>query len=342
MKLKKRANGFYYIYFDRLNRKSLKTKDPIEAKKLFAIEKENIRQGKVVELEKFTRIRLSEFIKEYIGGNAELPKRELHTSPETIFNDENAFKKIISLLGDMPVRLVKQNQIDDFKLKCLALGHSKTYINIMLRSLRAAFNAALACGYIKENPFIKKRGKHSVLFDLDAELPRYLTMAEIQAFFEAIDDPDFKMAAAIYVYTGIRRKELLNLQARDIDLVNGTIWIRHTKSKRDRQVPINDHLRGMIVELKIDIGPLFPRWRRADTMSHLFSKYAKKAGIKIDRKITLHSLRHSFGTHLRLQGVQLDEIQKLLGHSNIQTTMIYAKVVDETLKKATNKLNFNI
>lgn len=341
MKLKKRANGIYYIIFDRSSRRSLKTKDSAEAKKLFAIEKENIRRGKVIELDRYKRIRLSEFIKEYIDGNALIPRRELEVSPETAYNDQNAFNKLIALIGDVPLRLCGQRHISDFKVKCLALGLSRTYVNIMLRSLRAAFNAALFCGYIRENPFLKSRGRHSVFFELDQELPRYLTMEEIKSFFSAIDDREFRMAAAVYVYTGIRRKELVNLHARDIDMANGVIWIRHTKSKRDRQVPINDHLREQIADLKIDIGPLF-RWRRADTMSHLFSKYAKAAGIKAGKKVTLHSLRHSFATHLRLQGVQLDEIQKLLGHSSIQTTMIYAKVVDDILKLSTNKLKFNI
>lgn len=339
MKLKRRANGFYYIYLDRLNRKSLKTRDPLEAKKLFAIEKENVRQGKVVEFEKINRIRLSEFLTEYIEGNSELPKREHYATKETIYNDENAFAKFISFIGDLPLRLVKQKHVDEFKCRCLALNYTKTYINILLRSLRAAFNAAVLSGYIPENIFQKKRFKQSVLFELDAELPKYLTIEEIQAFFEAIDNPDFRIAAAIYIYTGMRRNELVKLNAQDVDLTTNTIKIRHTKSKRDREVPINEHLREILVAgLKTDIGPLFPRWRRADTMSHLFRKYADKAGIKL----TLHSLRHSYGTHLRLNGEQLDVIQKLMGHSDIKTTMIYAKVVDETLRQATNKLKFKI
>lgn len=339
MKLLKRKNGFYYIYYRRGYLKSLKTKDKIEATRIFNLEKEEIRAGKIIELEKISRIPLSEFIKEYKEGSNLLPMRSLSVSPDTLDNDDLAFKKFIDICGDLHLRQVKRKQIDDFKSMCLQLGHKETYINILLRSLRAAFNTALSAGYISENPFIKKKGLPSILFHLDDILPRFLSLNEISSFFKVITDKDFLFAVQMYLYTGLRRAELIRLQYQDIDLENGFITVRKTKSKKDRTVPVPEEFQQTLRDrIKSDIGPLFPRWRSPDTMSRLFNTYIKKAGIKA----RLHDLRHSFGTHLRMAGVQLDVIQKLMGHTDIKTTQIYAKIVDETLKQEANKLRFNI
>jgi integrase len=338
MKLKKRGNGFYYIYYSRSNKKSLKTRDGNEANKLLTMEKELVRKGKVIELGKISHIKLSEFKKEYVEGNNDLSARELAVSAGTIDIDKLAFSKFIDICGDMPMRLVKRKHIDDFRLRCLQIKNRETYINILLRSLRAAFNTALSVKYISENPFIKKKGHPPILFRLNEALPRFLSMDEIKALFEQITDPDFLFAIQMYLYTGLRRSELLRLNAQDIDLENQMIKVRRTKSKKDRTVPIPDELKEIIMARpKMDIGPLFPRWTSPDTMSRLFHEYTRAAGIKA----RLHDLRHSYGTYLRIAGVQLDEIQELMGHADIKTTQIYAKVVNATLKEAANKLKFN-
>jgi integrase len=347
MRLVKHENGYYYIYFDRLHKESLKTKDKKEANLAFEFRKQQLKDNKLIQLDKLSRIKLSEFQKEYVEGTEDLPKRTLSRAEGTIDNDNLAFKKFIEVCGDLPIRLVKRKQIDDFKSRCRSLSLSDTYVNILLRALRAAFNSALSVGYLSENPFVKKKHQEAVIFALNKELPRYLTMDEISSLLKAIDNPAFKVAVYIYLYTGMRRSELVNLKAQDLDLQNGIIRVRHTKSKRDREVNISEDLKKILIEdLKIDIGSIFPQWSSPDTMSRLFTKYAIKAGIKSDnkqgKKITLHSLRHSFGTHLRAAGEQLDVIQQLMGHADISTTQIYTKVVDSIRKQAVNKLNFKI
>jgi len=105
MKLVRRGNGFYYIYFDRLTKKSLKTKDKTEAGRFFNMEKELIRRGKVVELDKIKYIKLSELNFEYLST------RDLNVTAETKDNDELAFRKFIEMSGDMSARKVDRGVV---------------------------------------------------------------------------------------------------------------------------------------------------------------------------------------------------------------------------------------
>jgi len=174
MKLKQRSNGYYYLYFDRLNKKSLKTKDRDEATRLFILEKELIRRGKIVELDRTRYIKVSELKTEY------LLTRDLNVTSGTKDNDELALQKWIDVCGDGSARKVDRSNVDEFKSKLLHLDCSKVYINILLRSLRAAFYWAKDKEYISDNPFGKKRGQPPVLFKLDDEIPRF--------FFEDVGD----------------------------------------------------------------------------------------------------------------------------------------------------------
>jgi integrase len=332
MKLVKRSNGYYYIYYDRVHKTSLKTKDDIEARKLFNLKKETILQGKIVELDKVKNIKLSHFKEDY------LKTREINVKPETRDNDELSFRKLIDMLGDMALRQVDRKAIDEFKSKCLSFKLSKSYINIMLRSLRGAFNAALDAGYISSNPFLQRRGKPSILFKIDEEIPRFLNEREIEALFKVIGDPNFSLLVKFLLYTGLRRSELVRLNVKDVDLINGVLYVRGTKGKRDMPVPIHDDLKPVLKEIiRHDVGPLFPRWRNKDSLSRLFKKYARLAGLG-DRK--LHDLRHTFGSYLAIAGEDIKRIKELMRHRDIKTTEIYAKLTTERLKEAVNKLKF--
>lgn len=332
MKLVVRANGYWYIYYDHATRSSLKTKDEHQARELFDEIKKKVKEEKIIQIEKFKKIRLTTFRDEYLSA------RELQDiAPKTIENDERAFKKIIEISGDIPLRLINRKQIDNFKYRFLTLGKRKTYVNTLLRSLRAAFNYALDAKYIDINPFLSTRSNSHILFRIDETLPRFLHMKEIASLFMAIDDKDFFFAISLYLYCGLRRSELIRLNAQDLDLENGFIYVRRTKTKKDRAVPINNELRKVMQERSLpDIGPLFPRWSSPDSMSRLFHKYASKAGIKA----RLHDLRHTFGSYLAMSGVDLKRIKELMGHSDIHTTEIYAKLTKEHLVDAVNKLNF--
>ncbi|MDI6727763.1 MAG: tyrosine-type recombinase/integrase [Thermodesulfovibrionales bacterium] len=332
MKLIKRKNGYYYIYLDRLRSVSLKTNDEVLAHQIFEQEKTRYRGNKVSQIEKIQGITLSRFRNEY------LKLRQLQDiTQETRDNDTLAFRKFIDAVGDINLRQVTKDTINEFKLTYLNRGDSKVYLDILMRSLRTAFNYALDKGYIDKNPFLKERGEPSVFFRIDKELPRFLQLNEIDALFNAIDNSAFLLAIKIYLYTGIKRSELIKLTMQDIDMQNGFIYVRGTKGKKDRAIPINDELKTELLKYQLpEIGFLFTQWRNADTISRLFHYYCTKAGIKAK----LRDLRHSFGSYLIMNGTDIKKVKELLGHGDIKTTEIYAKLTKEHLVEAVNKLSF--
>ncbi|MGO9612376.1 MAG: tyrosine-type recombinase/integrase [Dissulfurispiraceae bacterium] len=334
IQLIKKGNGYFYLYFDRRHEKSLRTKDPILANQLYEEALAAKRGRNVAILEKVSRIRLSEFRTDYLKA------RNLQdVCVDTVVNDSLAIRRFIDCEGDLLCRLVTVKSIDHFKTAMLDAGKSKSYINILLRSLRAAFNYAIEEKIIDSNPFMKKAGKKPVLFKIDDELPRFLSLSEIERILGVIDDPDFLVALNTYLYTGVRRSELMRLDIADIDFAHGFIYVRKTKGKKDRAVPIHEDLFPILekhVKGKGDIGPLFPRWRSADTYSSLFHEYAEKAAVKA----RLHDMRHTFGSYLALSGVDIRRIKDLMGHSSIDTTLKYARLMKEDLQPAVNKLNY--
>ena len=101
-------------------------------------------------------------------------------------------------------------------------------------------------------------------------------------------------------------------------------------------IPMLKPVKIVLGRIRKDIGRIFPDWH-PDTVSHWFQETAKDAGISNHR---LHDLRHTCATYLLKNGVPLDVVQWVMGHANISTTQIYAKVLDEILQAEMRKLKF--
>jgi integrase len=123
----------------------------------------------------------------------------------------------------------------------------------------------------------------------------------------------------------------LNLKMKDINLDQKVIYIEKSKTKQTRIVPLSQRALTILQEL----GPeLFNGLNKHD-VTEKFREYLGKAGLV---GFKLHSLRHTFSCWLVAAGVDLFTISRLLGHTDIKTTMVYAKVDVSTLKSAVSKL----
>jgi integrase/recombinase XerD len=131
--------------------------------------------------------------------------------------------------------------------------------------------------------------------------------------------------------TGLRRQEALNLKWGDIDLEQNVIALKFTKTGQTRYVPLNSVARRCIEEVGEELFHSF----NARYVSGKFQEYLENSNIT---GMKLHSLRHTFATNLYKKGTPIPTIQKLLGHKSIQTTLRYAKVGDEAMKDAVEKL----
>jgi integrase/recombinase XerD len=139
--------------------------------------------------------------------------------------------------------------------------------------------------------------------------------------------------------SGLRRREVVNLDVGDVDLERRMVLIRKSKYGKDRIVPVNEvaarFLRKYLEGRTDGSKPLFlgPNGRLSLTgLDALFARHVKQAGI--DRPgLSMHSIRHTTATHLLEQGANIRYVQELLGHENIQTTVRYTHALVESMKK---------
>lgn len=212
-----------------------------------------------------------------------------------------------------------------------------------LSSFRRFYRFLLRDRIIQEDPTLKIDMPR-----IGRSLPQSLTEAEVEALLAAPDvsDPlghrDRTMLEVLYA-TGLRVSELINLRQSEINLNQGVVRIVG-KGDRERLIPIGEEAQNWLHEfisgprteilLERQTDYLFPT-RRGDRMTrqafwHIIKRYAKHA--EIGRKLSPHTLRHAFATHLLNNGADLRVVQMLLGHSDLSTTQIYTHVARERMK----------
>ena len=140
--------------------------------------------------------------------------------------------------------------------------------------------------------------------------------------------------------TGMRVSELVNLKREDVDLNNLVVTVRHTKSGRDRKIPMTKRVVSMIRRRVKDGGDsefVFPQgkgkwpWR----VRSAFVRACKKASLQ---GLRFHDFRHTYATRLVTGGIDLATVQRLVGHQNIQMTIRYAHPGSEDVKRAVRVL----
>lgn len=174
-------------------------------------------------------------------------------------------------------------------------------------------------------------------------LPKFLPADQLKRLFEACDERERRVFLAILL-TGMRKGEVTHLLWSDVNFELGVIFIQEKpnwKPKTDeRVIPMSPGLRQVLLEqhaLRKNDGLVFPN-KDGHRDTHLLPKLQKicrRAGLK---PTTVHALRHSFGAHLRMAGVSLADIADLMGHKDLATTQIYAKVHQEHLRAAVTRI----
>jgi len=170
-------------------------------------------------------------------------------------------------------------------------------------------------------------------------LPIVLSVEEVQRLLDVINNLKHKTIFSLIYGCGLRISELVRLKCADIDKDRMLIRVEQAKGKKDRYVVLSENLLELICKYckayKPD-GFLFEGQNTKKSYSTtsiqtLFRNAKKKAGII--KKATVHTLRHSFATHLLDQGTDIRYIQELLGHKNLATTQIYTHISTFNLSK---------
>lgn len=166
----------------------------------------------------------------------------------------------------------------------------------------------------------------------DTKLPIILNQSELKELFATPTLLKHRIVLSLIYSAGLRGQEVINLKISDIDFERKTIHIRQTKYKKDRILPLSDNIAiGLKKYLSVENphiwlfnGKKFNSKYSTKGLSWIMRETLKKTSIK--KEVNLHSLRHSYATHLLEQGLNIVTVKKLLGHSNITTTMIYLHV----------------
>lgn len=179
----------------------------------------------------------------------------------------------------------------------------------------------------------------------EKKIPNILNQKELKKIFAATKLFRHRVLLMLIYSAGLRSSEIINLKISDIDFVRKTIYIRQSKYKKDRIVPLSKYISHELKKyLKIykpnewlfnGINSNCPYSKTGITW--VLNDAVKRA--KIQKKVSLHVIRHSYATHLLEEGVNIVTLKELLGHSDIETTMIYLHVAQCDVIRAHSPLD---
>lgn len=240
--------------------------------------------------------------------------------------------------NDLDYKTISRNSLRGFLIDLKEKGLDKKSISRKISSIRSFYKFLLKDGVIDKNPLITLE-----LPKVDKKLPTFLTEDEVMKLINSPNDKTLlgyrdKLILTFLYSTGMRVSEIISLKLSQLDLDKGEVIITG-KGKKDRVVFITQELKEMIKEYlsrrKKNSNVLFIN-RNGKPLTDkgirlLVEKYAKL--VIPYKKVTPHTLRHTFATHLLTNGADLRVVQELLGHSKLSTTQIYTHLTKENLKK---------
>ena len=225
--------------------------------------------------------------------------------------------------------------IRDYHLHLVSRNLKPTTINPIMGALRFFYGKTLGQkDIVDEIPYARRADS----------LPAVLSREEVERFLKTVRNLKMRTAFITIYAAGLRVSELVALTSRDIDSTRMVIAVRHGKGGKDRYVMLSEQLLGILRDywkrtkpthwLFPGPDPLQPVTTRS--LQRLFHDAAEAAGL--DKNVTVHTLRHSFATHLLEQKVDIRVIQGLLGHRNINSTTRYTRVAVDTIRQIQSPL----
>lgn len=261
-------------------------------------------------------------------------------APQTQSHYLRAVIKFTRFLGRAPDTATPED-LRRYQLHLVETGTSSIMLNATITALRFFFAVTLdrPDALEKMSPVREPR-----------KLPVVLSREEVARLIEAAGTPKYQAILSLAYGAGLRASEVVNLKVGDIDSTRMTLRIEQGKGRKDRYAMLSPmllerlrawwrfaHARGKM----LDGGWLFPGQNPVNPMStRQFNRIchlaAEAAGI--DKRVSPHTLRHSYATHLLEQKVDIRVIQVLLGHKRLETTALYTQVATEVLREIDSPL----
>jgi integrase/recombinase XerD len=218
---------------------------------------------------------------------------------------------------------------EDVKAYLGSLFETKSKNTIMLAAAAIKF-------FFKE--ILKKEISQIRVPKKEKRLPEVLTREEVRSLIDAADNKKSRLIVSLLYSSGLRVSELVNLKVNDLNLEDKTGWVRKGKGSKDRIFSLSENLANELKEYlqEKENTYLFSKEKPLTTRNIQKIIYGMRNRSNLNKKITPHTLRHSFATHLLEQGTDIRVIQAILGHASLNTTQVYTHISSEQIKKVIN------
>lgn len=256
-------------------------------------------------------------------------------SPKTVQCYVSMVARFVAQFGKPPARLGAE-EVRQFQLALIESKVSWSLFNQAVCALRFFYSVTLPRDFAVEHiPFAKTKRK----------LPVVLSPDEVRRVLGALTNIKHRAVLSTIYATGARLGEAVHLRVSDIDGQRMVVHIRHGKGGKPRMVPMSPALRELLREywrVRRPRGYLFPgdadgSVLHATGIQKTFQ--LARLAAKVDKPASVHTLRHSYATHLLESGVDLRTIQKLLGHASLVTTSIYTHVSSRLMDSAAKAID---
>lgn len=243
-------------------------------------------------------------------------------SPNTVKSYLHCFEKFLNHFKNRDINLLGKEEIAEFLYEESQKGLSYGYQNQIINAVKFYYEKVLKR---KKEYYDIPRAKRP------QKLPVVFSEEEVQTLIGNIQNLKHKCVLYLIYSAGLRISEAVNMKIGDIDSKRNVIIVRGGKGKKDRTTLLSQKLLTLLREYYIQYRPKeylfegeFGNQYSVKSIQNTFNKALERSGIRKDA--TVHSLRHSFATHLLEHGTNLRYIQELLGHESSKTTEIYTHI----------------
>jgi integrase/recombinase XerD len=257
-------------------------------------------------------------------------------SKNTVKTYLSEFSQLLKILGNFPVDNLTPERIRSYILFCIEKQKlSENLIHSRLNAIKFYFEKVLhRQRFMMEIPRPKKH----------KQLPKVISVQHLKKMFESTHYSKHRLMLKLCYGMGLRVSEIINLKIGHIDSNRMQVHIEAAKGKKDRYVQLPE---SILPELRDYYKEHLPKnylfegqnggQYSTRSAQAVFKQALERAGVK--KKVGIHSLRHSYATHLLEMGTDISYIQKLLGHNDIKTTSIYAHVKKSDVIKIKSPLD---
>ncbi len=275
-------------------------------------------------------------------------KIEKNASQHTITNYQIDLKEFDGSIKEKALEKISHVDVRLFLARMKEKSFSKRSVARKMACLRSFFRFLCREGYIKANPAAGLQTPK-----LEKRLPIFLDADQVVKLIESPDMSDVygvrdRAILETLYSSGIRVSELVSLNRDRVDFISGVLKV-YGKGKKERLAPVGDRALKAMRNYLEKLGSSSIKDKKAvfvnksgrrmsdRAVRRVIDKYIRKTSLS--EKISPHSLRHSFATHLLDRGADLRSVQELLGHANLSSTQIYTHVTTERLKSIYEKVH---